>query len=88
MSAYWGGVGGKAPPHYLYIFSLYILFFQTYRKLVSVSSPGATVHYILQWLLESVCEPPHWKHGPCTKCSVAFGSIASLSPAFNSLTLL
>ena len=42
--------------------------------------------YILQWLLGSFCEPPHWKNGPYMKCLVASGSISFQKPAFFSLT--
>ena len=54
--------------------------------LVFVSWPWS-VHHILQWLLGPFCEPPHWLYGPCTKCSVTFGSISSQRPAFFSLAL-
>ena len=32
--------------------------------LASVSVPVSGVRHILQWLLGSFCEPPHWLHGP------------------------
>ena len=28
------------------------------------------------------CEPPHWSHGPCMKCSIISGSISSQRPVF------
>ena len=46
------------------------------------------VNHILQWLHRSFCEPPYWEHGPCTKCSITFGSIRSQRPPFSSLALL
>ena len=49
---------------------------------VSVSWLGSGVYRVLQWLLGSFCEPPHWSHGPCTKCSIASGSISSQRPVF------
>ena len=48
---------------------------------------GSEVHHILQWLLGSFCKPPHWKHGPCIKCSLFFGSISFQRPVFFSLKL-
>ena len=47
---------------------------------VSISSPGSGVHHILQRLLGSLYKRPNWKHGPCTKFSIASGSICSQKP--------
>ena len=55
--------------------------------LASVSWPGSGVRHILQWLLGSFCEPPHWWHDPYKKCSRVSGSISFQKPAFFSLTL-
>ena len=48
------------PPnrHCSNIFSFYS--FRLRKNLVPLSSPGARVHHILQWLLESFCESLHW----------------------------
>ena len=45
-------------------------------------------HHILQWLLGSLCEPPNWLYGPCTKYLISMGSISSQRPAFFFVTLL
>ena len=54
---------------------------------VSVSWPRSGAHHILQWLLWYFCEPPHRLYGACTRCSIAFGSILSQTPASFSLIL-
>ena len=56
-------------------------------NLASVSWPGSGFRHIIQWLLGSFCEPPHWEHSPYMKCSIASGSISSQKHAFFSLTL-
>ena len=55
--------------------------------LAFVSRPGSGVRHILQWLLGSFCEPPHWQHAPYMKCPIAFSSISSQKPTLFSLTL-